>query len=195
MITKKITQSRTLALTSEQATERGNAGLGVNLALQALPDPDEGRGRPVIIEPQQALYKALFNLRERAVFEGHDASLNYTEIGPAGDRVVTASSDGKAGLWATDGRLLHWLEGHKKAVNMVRFSPDGSRILTISDDRTGILWGQNGKRLATLAGHTQPVLFAVFSHDGRRIVTTSADYTARLWSAITASPSRHLGDT
>ena len=186
--TQKIAQSRTLAVTSERATDRGNAGLGVNLALEALPDPDEDRGRPVIIEPQQALYKALVSLRERTVFKGHDAALTYVEMGPDGERVVTASTDGRAGLWTMDGRLSQWLEGHKKAVSMAKFSPDGSRIMTISDDRTGILWNRDGKRLATLAGHTQPVLFAEFSHDGRHIITTSADYTARLWSALDGEP-------
>ena len=183
-----IAESKSLAVESEQETERGNAALGINLALQGLPDPEEGRKRPVVVEAERALYRALSNLRQRVVFDGHDKPLTHAEMNPIGDRVVTTSTDGLAGLWTIDGELLQQLEGHKKAVTMAKFSPDGTRIVTISEDLTGILWDHEGKQIATLAGHTRPVLFTSFSHDSSFIVTTSADFTARLWSAVDGKP-------
>ncbi|MBW4628362.1 MAG: AAA-like domain-containing protein [Brasilonema octagenarum HA4186-MV1] len=114
---------------------------------------------------------------------------------PDGQRIVTASSDGTAKVWDTNGRLLATLpaqpyanKGHQYYVTSAAFSQDGQRIVTASWDKTAKVWDTNGKLLATLPaqpyankGHQNPVTSAAFSPDGQRIVTASSDGTAKVW--------------
>ncbi|MBP0003533.1 MAG: hypothetical protein J7642_07405, partial [Cyanobacteria bacterium SBC] len=57
-----------------------------------------------------------------------------------GERLVTASDDGTARLWDSQGNELAVLEGHQDWVRSAQFSPDGERLVTTSYDRTARLW-------------------------------------------------------
>lgn len=105
------------------------------------------------------------------------------EFSPDGERLVVASGDDTARVWATDtGQLLVELSGHTQAVTSAIFSPDGMQILTASRDGTARLWNTHtGAFLASLETRR----FASFSPDGRQIVTAGDNRTVQLWDADT----------
>ncbi|WP_228116604.1 WD40 repeat domain-containing protein [Limnospira indica] len=51
---------------------------------------------------------------------------------PDGSQIVTASQDGTARLWDTQGNLIAVFQGHQDWVYSASFSPDGKHILTAS---------------------------------------------------------------
>jgi WD40 repeat protein len=120
------------------------------------------------------------------VLTGHTGSVNSASFSPDGTRIVTASNDNTARVWAQHGGT--WtsveLQGHTEWVNSAVFSPDGTRIVTASDDNTARVWTQQGNiwTSVVLQGHTRTVNSAAFSPDGTRIVTASKDGTARVWT-------------
>jgi dipeptidyl aminopeptidase/acylaminoacyl peptidase len=107
---------------------------------------------------------------------------------PDGKRIVTASQDRTARLWAVEtGKPIgEPLKGHDDVVYSAAFSPDGKRIVTASGDKTVRLWdAERGKPISErLEGHDDIVYSAAFSPDGKRIVTASGDKTARLWKIL-----------
>ncbi|GAB4194589.1 MAG: hypothetical protein OHK0022_10760 [Roseiflexaceae bacterium] len=133
---------------------------------------------------EQALRDALdhYPFRSR-ILSGHSAPVAGAAFSPDGARVVTASDDGTARVWSSDGVLVATFQGHSEAVASAAFSPDGSQIVTASDDRTARLWSADGQALAVLKGHGDWVKRVAFSPDGARIVTASDDGTARVWSS------------
>jgi len=73
-------------------------------------------------------------------FPAHDESLNWVEMSPKEDRIVTASNDGTAKIWSVDGTLQSILRGHAGVVTCVSFSPDGDRVVTGFGDGTARTW-------------------------------------------------------
>ncbi len=116
---------------------------------------------------------------------GHQNVVNSACFSPDGTRIVTASGDGTARLWATaSGQEIAAVRGHVSGVRSACFSPDGASVVTASHDRTARLWdATTGQEIAALRGHEDSVQSACFSPDGARIVTASGDGTARLWAA------------
>ena len=114
---------------------------------------------------------------------GHQAGLRLAEFDATGDRLLTASADGTARIWAVDGTLLATLEGHRDRLTAASFSPGGERVVTASADGTARVWSAGGTLLALLEGHRDRVTAVSFSADGERVVTASADGTARVWPA------------
>ncbi len=111
------------------------------------------------------------------------AGIRTVAFSPDGRIVVTASSNGTAGVWDVDsGKELLQLK-HDDVVTQAEFSPDGRRIVTASKDHTARVWDSaSGRELARL-GHDAAVAQAAFSPDGREVVTASDDGTARIWDA------------
>jgi WD40 repeat protein len=114
---------------------------------------------------------------------------------PDGSRLLTASSDETAKVWALDqasggGTVDIWetpvIDGHASWIRYASFSPDGARIVSAGDDHAIKIWDvASGEELITLSGHTGWVGSAVFSADGSRILSASSDGTARIWDATT----------
>jgi WD40 repeat protein/serine/threonine protein kinase len=101
---------------------------------------------------------------------------------PSNDRILVASMDGIARIWASGEKPLVELRGHTRGLTSAIWSPSGDRILTTSVDGTARIWSADGVLLATLP-HGDIVTGAVFSGAGDRIVTASADGTVRMWTA------------
>lgn len=115
----------------------------------------------------------------------HPDGVRLVRWSPDGEHVLTASSDGAARLWRSDGRgdpLV--LGGHGGAVVRAAFSHDGRLVATGSTDATARLWKlPEGVLVARLEGHSGPIEDLRWSPDDRSIVTASADATARVWAA------------
>ncbi|PYJ82216.1 MAG: hypothetical protein DME22_19220, partial [Verrucomicrobia bacterium] len=128
----------------------------------------------------------------------HAAPIRSARFSPDGQRIITASEDGTAGLWdvRTGHRVGEPLR-HDGSVVFARFSDDGQRIVTASADRTAKIWeAQTGQLIGEPMRHFGYVRFAEFSPEGKRIITVSIDRTARIWSATTGQPlvePMHLG--
>ena len=174
-----------LSLARELASRAGNSlerdpDLGLLLALESVDIAERVQSEP-LVEAQNTLFRALQSANYAHVLRGH-GDLVYTAIFSVdGSRVVTASKDGTAGLWQSDGTLVNGLIGHKSEVLSAVFSPDGSRIVTASADNTARIWDADGAPLEILTGHTGAVVWAAFDASSQYIVTTSMDGSARLW--------------
>ena len=105
-------------------------------------------------------------------------------------RVLTASDDGTARLWASAAGSSFTCLEHKGAVSTARFSVDGRRLITAGADRTARVWRAADGDPHLVLRHEGPVLSAVFSPDGRRIATVSENredtrVTARVFDGRT----------
>ncbi|MET3709951.1 WD40 repeat protein [Sphingomonas trueperi] len=120
----------------------------------------------------------------RAIARGHhDHLVNQCQFSARGDRLVTASSDHSARIWAVPTMELQTiLRGHDDDVEMATFSPDGKLIATASRDHTVGIFDCAGAMLARLQGHESDVISVAWSDDGAMVVTSSDDGTVRTWN-------------
>ncbi|KAJ1459192.1 WD40-repeat-containing domain protein [Pelagophyceae sp. CCMP2097] len=136
--------------------------------------------------------------------EGHDDLVASCAFSPNGQRVVTATADGKVLIWdAESGALQLTFEGHTAGVSCCAFSPNGERIVTASGDEAWVwdaesiitasgdeawVWdAETGALLTMLEEHGDDIWCCAFSHNGERIVTAGYDKTAMIWDAETGA--------
>lgn len=119
---------------------------------------------------------------------GHGDDIVSVAFSQDADRVLTASLDGVAFIWAVKSgkRLVSFPHCHDNSLNGASFSPDCSQVVTASRDGTAKVWDvQSGSCLHTLVGHQESVRTAIFSPDGHCVLTSSSDGTVRKWSMET----------
>jgi len=114
--------------------------------------------------------------------ENYNHVIYGVQFSPDSTLIATASGDGTAKLWSTDGELVTNLKGHSLPVYAVQFSPNGNLIATGSADGITKLWSTDGTLVATLEGHSDSVSEVQFSPDGTLIATASGDGSVKLWS-------------
>jgi len=121
-------------------------------------------------------------VKQLSVMHGHTDDVLMARFNPAGDKIVSASSDGTAKIWdVKTGAEIITLSGHTDEINEAVFSPSGEIIATASDDRTVRLWEvATGKMLNVFRGHTDYVSSVQFSPSGREVLTIS-NGMALLW--------------
>jgi WD40 repeat protein len=169
---------------------RADPERSILLALQAVSVGSAG-GKPVLVEAEEALHRAVQESRLRLTIRGHTAGLYRVAHSPDGKRLATASIDKTAKVWdVASGQELLTLRGHSGFIAGVAFSPDGTRLATASLDKTAKVWdAATGKELLTLIGHTGGVGSIVFTSDGKRLATScwndELESTARVWDADT----------
>ena len=154
----------------------------------ALPATTAIRGRPAI-----GWLIGLFTLvsaglaagaePNEVVLRGHEGAAFAAQFTPDGERVVTAATDGTAGLWdAATGKELRRFSGHTGPVTGVAVSGDGRTLVTASQDNSVRVWDLPLVRpLLARPAHVGRAAGLALSADGRTLVTTGADPTARLW--------------
>ena len=134
----------------------------------------------------QRFFHELIAHREKALpillkLFAHHETAYHASFDFDGARILTASWDKTAKLWATRSGNLLMTFAHDAAVNTAKFSPDGTRVVTASADKTAKLWDAGSGRLLNSFEHQDGVTDATFSPDGAEIATASADKTAKLW--------------
>ena len=116
----------------------------------------------------------------------HGARVESLAFNGDATRVISASDDGTAGIWAIDGRTAATvLEGHQrdKWVRSAMFRPgDDRQVLTASDDATVRLWTLSDPVRMRVVLLGDPVFEAAFDSQGGRVVAAVADNTAKLWA-------------
>ena len=181
-----LTQSRFLADVADQRVAADDAGTGLLLALEALPDPNAGADRPYAAEAERALFRARQSVRKSIILSGHGGNVLSAMFSPDGRRVLTASNDNDAGIWdAATGKPVLVLAGHTNGIANAAFSRDGLKVVTASNDRTAIIWSAETGHSILVLHHPARVRRAVFSPDGTRVATASEDKKARIWDAQT----------
>ncbi len=181
-----LQRSQFLATEAEAEFESGQYDRAMRLALVA-------KLKTVLISKTSiaanwVLGRSAHFSRLNAQLEGHIGRVYSASFSPDGHRIVTASADRTARVWAQD-EQGQWastaLEGHISSVVLASFSPDGHRIVTASADGTVRVWAQDKLGVwesTALEGHTDSIYSVSFSPDSQWIVTASADHTVRVWA-------------
>jgi WD40 repeat protein len=193
---QQIAEERRLEASSRELAAASSDALAV--------DPDSALRQAVAAvdvattpQAENALRAALAEAQHiRAVLSGHTGAVTLAEFDPAGDRIVTASTDWTAVLWEADtGERQAVLTGHTDQVNSASFSPDGTQVVTASNDGHARLWDASSGSESTVLDPEDDatdgvdvtddvdVLGAVFAPDGDQVLTWSTDGLPRLWDA------------
>lgn len=157
------------------------ATLWFTRALETTRDPDQ-------VEQIRWRIGALHAISPRLVAVGqHKDAVNEVAFSPDGQRFVTASEDGTAQVWATDGGKPSGPPlRHAGAVNDVSFSPDGRLVVTASADGTVGVWdAATGNNALPPLEHGAELWRVAFSPDGAMIVSGGRDGQANVWDAAT----------
>lgn len=110
---------------------------GTRLATVGEPSKDNEGGTVKLwqFDPQR------FHLRSLATLRGHKDLVRSLQFSPDGSRLLTASDDGTARIFAVrSARLAATLTGHQGAVLGAAFSPDGTKVATIGSDQTARIY-------------------------------------------------------
>ena len=161
-------------------------------ALVMLEVAKPGETADVVYQTRDILDRPL----SEAVLRGHEREVLSAAFSPDGTRIVTASKDGTARVWAANGSgepVI--LRDHQGGVLSASFSPDGKRIVTASTDSTARVWNADGSGEPVVLRAPRdsfPVSSAIFSPDGTRVLTLS-NGIAQLWAADGSGSPRVLG--
>ena len=190
----RLTQLKFLADLSSRETEQGDAGTGLLLALEALPDRNsedaDVKGRQYWPAAAISLERAHRALLERKVLRGHHGPVNAVAAIPGGNRIVTASEDGTARIWDVDtGEEKGVLKAAGgKPVTALAMMSGPTRIVTGSEDGSVRIWDADtlvetnafeskGGAIAALAVTPEQLRVIGFSKDGK----------GHIWSVLTGA--------
>lgn len=99
---------------------------------------------------------------------------------------ASASADGTAGLWSSQGTLLKTLKGHVGRLGRTKFYPSGKFIATCGFDQTWRLWDcEVGTELLCQEGHSRAVYDLCFHPDGSLATSVGLESHGRVWDLRT----------
>jgi WD40 repeat protein len=187
---------------ARMADSEGSSGRAQRQMLLAAEAVMAGRrvGGPALRAAEQALGDAVRGVVRHSVLAGHGGRVNSATFSRDGERIVTASADGTARIWSTDGRAPPIiLEGDTIALpgawgtaaqplrastfTYAAFDHAGVRVAAIDGFVTWVWNATSPEKPLTLRGHESIVTSVEWSPDDARIVTGSYDKTARIWRA------------
>lgn len=122
-------------------------------------------------QSEQALRDALTATAWQSTeIASHQKAVQFSTFSPDGQTLLTASDDGTARLWDTEGNKLAIFKHDPSAiVHSAIFSPDGQNILTAGNDGAR-LWDRSGKLIRSLINYGGAVSHATFNPDGKEIL-------------------------
>ena len=110
----------------------------------------------------------------KAVMRGHTDSITRVVFSPDQTHILTASLDGTARIWTTDGHSDPMILGpHEKPVTDAVFNKDGSLIATASQDHSARVWSSSSAQLVKRFDHDDDVKAVRFTSDSRWLITIS----------------------
>ncbi len=153
---------------------------GIALKNEAAVNPNQSFSDDLVVT---ALQQAVFWIRERNRLDAHEGIIWDTTVSNDGQMIASASADGSARVWHTDGIQLDRFDFKDTQVLSVAFSPNGQHLAVGLENSQIQIW-QLGKQrglLTTLNGHEGPVTSLAFSPNGQKLASASEDKTVRLW--------------
>ena len=176
-------QSLAIATVAQLSLLDGELDRAVALALAAnnttKPPP----------QAQRVLGLVAYSPGTRRLFD-IGAPVDAVAMSDTGDRIATASQDGRLLLWDVDtGDLLQQFAGHTERVTSLQFVGRRSDLLVSGSwDDTAILWDvTTGEAIRTYNGHTDDVLDVAVNLGANQVATGSSDGTARVWELNTGN--------
>ena len=126
------------------------------------------------------------------ILRGHTGRIYSARWSPNGDRVLTASQDGTARVWPTDGGPARILRGHAEELGAAEFSPGGDHVVTAGRDGNVRVWQVRG------TGEEVPLLRPggrahrlAWTPAGDRLVSARDDGVLHAWRPeVDAAPRR-----
>ena len=184
----KQAKSNELAVISARLRDEGDCTLAIRVAQAAYEINPEN----VPPTAEQALIDSYNKviMKENFFYQhilNHDNSLNWSMYSPDGHTILTASLDGTAKIWSSNGNHMATLEHNGSPLTKAIFSPDGSRIVTSGRDKLLKIWSAKGELIKDLQEHgcdessLCQVNNIVFSPDSERMVSVGDDRSVILW--------------
>ncbi|WP_437275861.1 CHAT domain-containing protein [Sorangium sp. So ce375] len=143
---------------------------------------EEARGEPQWrnLAQQLPLYYA-----PDVALDDHEGFVERVAWSPDGERVATASRDGKARVFGRDGSTLATLV-HGSRVHAVAWGPKGDHLATGAEDGVVRIWSvgaPQGELLSEASPGGGAVASVAWSHDGALLAVGSHDGSVTLWKA------------
>jgi WD40 repeat protein/serine/threonine protein kinase len=153
---------------------------------------DTGTSRE--LATRQRIHSVLSHGPDLARIVCHESPISCGTFNFAGDRVLTAGSDGSARIWSTTTWECVQTLKHEAPVRQAAFNHRGDLAVTATDDARAQLWTvQSGQKLGGPLDHPGNVKFAVFSADDEFLVTASSDDCVRVWNTRDGSLHATIG--
>lgn len=117
--------------------------------------------------------------------DGEGGPMTLAALTSDNAHVVTASANGTARIWRTNGALLRSFRVSSTPLGAGVLSRDGRRFLTSTlDDTTARVWDvSNGQQVASLGGHQGVVTSVCIDATGALAATSSTDDHVRIFDA------------
>jgi WD40 repeat protein len=113
------------------------------------------------------------SLRETKRFQAEDVLIMRVQFSPTGDRLLTASAGGEAGLWTLQGEDVGRFVGQRPPMFAANFTPGAEHIVTTGYDGTVRLWSLQSGHVHVLHLIKAAVTDAVFCGSSEVLVVSS----------------------
>lgn len=115
----------------------------------------------------------------------HQSDVLSVDFSADGQRLASASRDGKVKLWNRDGQEIDTLTGHRNRVWAVRFGPQSERLLSAGEDKTARMWDLNNPLRTKFIGPKEGIISLDIHPNERLIAAASDDWGLYLWNRKT----------
>jgi len=165
-----INRSRLLADAAHQKIKSGDAATGLLLALEGLPNDEEGKDRPDVPEAQSMLLSGLLNLKEKDTFDINGGAV----LSPDGTKLAYGTAQSSVVVVSFPSReKIAELPHDDAEIHSIAFSPDGSRLATNASDGKVRIWDVASGSLIIDLSNEGGFNSSAFSPDGKTLLLTN----------------------